>query len=257
MGCTLESGAVDLDASPDAARDSGPAEYNGQQFVEVEAGSFSTTELDFVAVPGATMELDARPGSVWLLLVSASLQSDVVSNDPMLARFLVDNVERGYGAGHVDGGALPVPWFGADVIDASEAHTVSIEMRANIAASTAEIAETRLVAIPLPAAVVVADAPASREITTRTDLATIDLNLLAGGNDALVIGALNGNEAPGGSSILTHLLTPEDLDWPTPVLSNNRQNPMPFVMMRLVRGGTGTVSCRPSPAACRLRSTPA
>jgi hypothetical protein len=239
IGCKLESGAVDLD--PDAgdngadASSDAPVEeldpYAGQQFFEVEVASFSTDSATYVPVTGAALELPARPGSMWLLALSASLRSGLAINDPLSARLLVDGVERGIGAGHMDGGGLPMPWLGIDAADANAARSVAVELRTN-GAMDAEILDLRLVAVALPAAAVaVADAPAAVEVSTRAELATLDVGVL-GAPEVLVFGAVNASEAPSTTSVSAHLLAPGETDWPALVASNNRGNLMPIVFVR-------------------------
>lgn len=206
-----------MDAPDDTARPIAP--------VAIAPGRFSTTSTTFVDVPGSVITIPPSPGTSWLLVVSAALQSSSLSFDAVEARYLVDGVERGMGGTESIELDRPGPWQHFYVFEGTDTPAeIRFQLRDALGA-TAVIDQLHAVVAPLPATAtpMYASSDPIMPITsmTPTPAATLQLTTPVGG-DHLVFLLVNATEAPGASDIDFQWFDPAGQPWHSAMLKNPR-----------------------------------
>lgn len=193
--------------------------------VAIAPGRFSTTSTTFVDVPGSVILIPPSPGTSWLLVVSAALQSSSLNYAAVEARYLVDGVERGLGGTESIAVDRPGPWQHFYVFEGNDTPTeIRFQLRDSLGA-TAVIDQLHAVVAPLPPTVtpVYASSDPVMPVTsmTLTPTATLTLSTPAAG-DHLVFLLVNATEAPGSSDINFQWLDPAGQPWHSSTLKNPR-----------------------------------
>jgi hypothetical protein len=163
--------------------------------------SFTTTGDTFVPIPGATLQLPAKPGTSWLLLTNALLESTMFTGFTVEARYLVDDVERGIGGSQNSVVQRPGMWQHFYVMDGATPHTVRYELR-DASGGTATIEQLDVVAIALPSdAVTYRAADDIIQVSSVTPAVVVDLAMGDLSGDYVGMLLVNASDAPGLSNV--------------------------------------------------------
>jgi hypothetical protein len=168
--------------------------------------SATAATTTFAPIPGAMLDLPPSPGTTWLLLVSATLDSTTGGEPAAEARYLVDGVERGLGGTQNIAPSQGGPWQHFAVIAGTTApQRVAFELR-DVSGGTATIRDLFAAGIPLPpGAAAGMQHGAVDPLTTVTSSAPMQVASFtftpAGPGPYLVLGLANASDAPGESDI--------------------------------------------------------
>ena len=186
LGALAACGRIGFDGQPDD-----PA---------IEVDGFSTSSPSFTLIPDATLTIPPS-ASRWLLMSSATLQSDSLSSEsgPEM-RYVLDGVELGLGGSQNSELDRPGPFQHFAVIDGKPTEqTVTFELR-DISSGTARVEQLRAYAIPTaPAVYQTADPIVNVTSPTFTPVATFPVEP----GDYLFFGLVNASDDPGSSDCFT------------------------------------------------------
>jgi hypothetical protein len=136
-------GRIGFDAS--ASGSSGVDASTGTMLVE----SFATTSFDFEQIPGATVTIPASQGK-WLMLCSATLQSDSLAETGAEIKYTVDGIDQGIGGTRTSALGRPGPFQHFVVIDGKPAPQRIVFHLRDASGTEARVEQLRAYAIRIP-----------------------------------------------------------------------------------------------------------
>jgi hypothetical protein len=180
----------------------------------ISAPMFQTTSQTFVPIPGAALTIPPSPGTSWILVVAATIDSVTLGRPSVEARYLVDGVEAGMGGTQCSATDTPGPWQSFHVIEGSTTpHEVTFELR-EAEGQVGSLATLDAIAVPLPtSALAYRSVEGTHDVTwlTRSVDTMLSLGPLTG--DYVVLLGFNITDAPGQSDCYADWVDPAGEEW--------------------------------------------
>ena len=219
-------GPVDATRPVDAAggRDSGTVGTGSP--VSVQVDEFSTTSVNFVDVPGASLDLTADPNLWWIVLLSGRVCTDTLVSPSVEARLVIDAIEQGVGGVAVS----PASHCGslqqvAALPPGTSVHRVQVAVR-NVAGENATLADMTLVAVAVDAAADVHQAEnlPIQEVTSGSLQPVLTLTFTpAAAGEYLVLSVISAIEQSGDNIFVQNSDVNAGSDWPSPPFQVSRR----------------------------------
>lgn len=179
--------------------------------------SFVTAGATFAPAP-VTLTIPPSPGTRWLVLVSAGLESSFFTEVTVEARYLVDGVEAGVGGTQNSAPGRAGPWQHFAVVDGSDgAQEITFELR-DVQGGTSTMSGLEVNALPLPAGARYRAGDTPLAITAETVGApAVDFPLGALDGDYAFLLLANMSDAPRESDVYIAWTGPAGEPWVTEI----------------------------------------
>ncbi|NIS79373.1 MAG: hypothetical protein GTO14_03955 [Anaerolineales bacterium] len=210
-GC---AGSPPATATPTATPTSIPA---GPQYYEKTVASFTDSSSNWVNVTGGNLTFTPSASSeIWILLFSARLSSSTTTEESVEVRYLVNDVEHGYGGIQNSAASMGASWQHFYRIAGTTAQQ-NIQVQLRNVAGTGTIEDLQIIAFKLPdnADFQYAETEGIQYVTGLIWASYQDLSFTPSSAGVyLIMAVANGHEFPGAATLELRLQDPVAAYWP-------------------------------------------